>query len=349
MKRCPHLRIVPKQAQEAQNILISIQALDKRFKVQKSKDYIYFPLSKKKISEVKSKIDWAKVVAKNAIENSQKVKRLKELLSKKLSANEQKSIFSSYDLVGDIAILDIPIDLKHKQSLIANEILNSNKKIKTIAIKTSATKGKYRIRKIKPIAGKKTTKTICVESGCKFVVDLNKTYYTNRFSQDRLNIASQIKCDENILVLFSGICPYPIVIEKHANPKSIVAIELNPKAHELAIENIKLNKCTKITAINNDVSKVLNKKYNDYADRILMPHPSASLDFLSYALRSAKHNAIIHLYVFIDSNDWSKQFLISEKIAQKENCKLELLNVSTVRPFSKSKSQVRFDIKVIKR
>jgi tRNA (guanine37-N1)-methyltransferase len=318
--------------------------------VQKSKDYIYFPLLNEKISQIKSKIKRAKIVTKNSIEQPQKVKPLKELLSNKLNRDEQKSIFSSYDLVGDIAILDIPNKLEHKQNLIANEILRSNKKIKTIAIKTSATKGKYRIRKIKPIAGKKTTKTICVESGCRFTVDLNKTYYTNRFSHDRLDIASQVKPNENILVLFSGICPYPIVIEKHANPKKIIAIELNADAHKLALENIELNRCSKIDAINADVLYELQEpEYNSWADRILMPHPSASMQFFECALKSSKSNGIIHLYSFAPTQNIEDPFLQANDIAKKIGVRIKLLHIKVVRPFSKQKTQIRADIKVIKR
>jgi tRNA (guanine37-N1)-methyltransferase len=350
MKRCFHLKIEPKQAQEAQSILVSLQALNKELKVQKSKDYIYLPILKEKVSKVRSKLGGAKIVTKNAIEQPQKVKPLKELLSNKLNRDEQKSIFSSYDLVGDIAILDIPNKLEHKQNLIANEILRSNKKIKTIAIKTSATKGKYRIRKIKPIAGKKTTKTICVESGCRFTVDLNKTYYTNRFSHDRLDIASQVKPNENILVLFSGICPYPIVIEKHANPKKIIAIELNADAHKLALENIELNRCSKIDAINADVLYELQEpKYNSWADRILMPHPSASMQFFECALKSSKSNGIIHLYSFAPTQNIEDPFLQANDIAKKIGVRIKLLHIKVVRPFSKQKTQIRADIKVIKR
>jgi len=352
MSLSPHLKIEPKEAQSAHSTLISLKALNPNLKVQKDSKFIYFPINKESLSKIKLKIKNAQFVNKKEIAQVSQVKKIKEPLKNKLSNQEFSHLLSSYDIVGDIAILEIADELKSKQLLIANEILNSNKKIKTVAVKSSATEGKFRIRKITPIAGEIKTNTISKESNCQFKIDINSAYYTNRFSTDRLDISSQIKENENILVLFSGVCPYPIVIEKHSNPNQIIAIELNPKAHKLAQENIKLNKCKKIQAINADVKKELgNPKYNNWAGRILMPHPSASMDFLPQAISAAKPNAIIHLYTFAPAQTPNAPFQIAEEIAKNiksSSISLKLLNSKVVRPFSKEKSQVRLDLKVIK-
>ena len=256
-----------------------------------------------------------------------------------------------YEMIGTIALIEFPKYYRGQEKA-AKKILIQHKNLKTAAKKASATQGKYRIRKIKPIAGEKTTETMCKESNCQFKIDLNKAYYTNRFSHERLRIASLIKKQENILVLFSGICPFPIVIEKNTNglPNQIIAIELNKEAHRLALENISLNKCKKITAINADAKTELKKKkYKNWAHRILMPHPSASMDFFPQALSAAKNSSIIHLYAFDQTGQNGKNILKkANSMAKRKKLKLKLINSRVARPFSAKTEQIVLDLKLIK-
>jgi tRNA (guanine37-N1)-methyltransferase len=55
---------------------------------------------------------------------------------------------SSFDVIGHIAIIEIPEKLKRKKKLVAMVIMGLNKHIKTVLEKVSERKGIYRIRKI---------------------------------------------------------------------------------------------------------------------------------------------------------------------------------------------------------
>lgn len=262
----------------------------------------------------------------------------------KINAQKKTARLPPYEMIGSIAMMDVPKGFRGEKKA-ALQILQEHKNIKTVAKKASATEGKYRIRKIKYVAGEKTSKTICRESGCCFFVDLNKTYYTPRFSHERLRVASQVRGGEKILVLFSGICPYPIVIEKNAKekPGKIIAIELNPDAHKMALENIRMNKCPKIEAINADVKKELaKKKYAKWADRVIMPHPSEALKYLGLALKAARKGAIMHVYFFAGAKFGKKDIL--KAINAKKKAKL--ISYRMARPFSASISQYVADLKV---
>lgn len=257
----------------------------------------------------------------------------------------------SYDFIGSIALLEMPKGYRGEKKF-AKQILNSRPNIKTVAKKAGATGGKYRIRKIKYILGEKTSKTICRESGCNFVIDLNKAYYTPRFGSERLRISGQIKEGENILALFAGIGPYPIVIEKHCkNAGQIVSIELNPDAFEFMKQNILLNKCVKIIPLLGDVKYILGKRgdLKNWADRIIMPHPTEALKFLPSAIRCAKNGGIIHLYSFGKTkNSKDEIFEKAKKIAKKQKAKIRLLGWRVARPYSKDVEQAVLDLKVIK-
>ena len=201
----------------------------------------------------------------------------------------------SFDQIGNIVVFNEKISKDKAKSFL-------NNRTKTVAYKSEKYSGKLRLPKITLLAGIKTKETTHKESGCSFRLNIEKCYFSVRSSNERLRIAKQVKNNESILCLFSGIAPFPIVIEKHSNPKEIYAIELNKECHKYAKENLILNKSKKIKLFQGDVKKVLpkiKKKFN----RILMPHPSDSFSYLLFALNYVQRKGIIHFYTFGQEKD----------------------------------------------
>jgi tRNA (guanine37-N1)-methyltransferase len=237
---------------------------------------------------------------------------LKELLKGRLTKKELERLVTSYDMLGDIAIIEIPKELKKKEKLIGNALLSLHKHIKVVAKKSGAHTGEFRIQKYRIIAGAKRKDTEYRESGVLMKLHLEKTYFSPRFGTERLRLAKQVKEGEEILVMFSGIAPFPLVIAKNAKPKMIYAVEINPDAHKYAVENVRLNKMeNKIRCFQGDVRMIvptLRKKF----DRIAMPLPKGGEDFLDVAIKLAKKNAVIHFYDFLPEDEFH---LAEEKIA----------------------------------
>ncbi len=200
---------------------------------------------------------------------------------------------SSFDIVGSILIINEKIQ---KQKKVAKLLLKKHKNIKTILVKTKQYQGKYRTPTLKHLKGIKTKITYHRESKCIFHLNVEKCYFSVRSGSERLRIAKQVKPNENILTLFSGVAPFPLIIAKNAKPKHIDAIEINPIAHKYAKENLKINKTTNITLYNQDVKKILPnlKTYN----RIIMPLPKEAHLYLKEAKKHLKPKGTIHLYLF---------------------------------------------------
>lgn len=165
---------------------------------------------------------------------------LKQALKSKLTKKELELLKTSFDIVGSVAILDIPEGLEKKEKTIAQELLNLHKNITTVCKKVGERKGVYRLRKYKKILGN-GFETIHIESGCRFKIDIREAYFSVRESTERLKIVEQTKQNEKVLVLFSGIGPFGIVLAKKTGC-SVDMVEINPKACEYAEENIVLNK-----------------------------------------------------------------------------------------------------------
>src|SRR3989338_10268696 len=112
---------------------------------------------------------------------------------------------ASFDQIGNIIVFNEEISKEKAKSFI-------NNRIKTVAYKSKKYSGKLRLPRITILAGEKTKETIHKESGCLFKLNIEKCYLSVRSSNERLRIARQVKNNESVLVMFSGISPFPLVI-----------------------------------------------------------------------------------------------------------------------------------------
>lgn len=268
----------------------------------------------------------------------------------------------AFDQIGSIAILEDRSGAEPKK--LAQKIMRNNRNIKTIALKASELRGKYRVRKLKIIAGKKTTLTTYRESGCVFELDIAKVYFSPRLSFERQRIAQQVKNGEKILVLFAGVGPYAIVIAKklktegkNAGKKAaeIIAIELNPAAVKFMKRNIELNKVGEmVTAVKGDVAKVLSA-YRSWADRVIMPLPHTAEKYLPQAIRSTAKGGIVHFYTFSENRGENKKKINPftaavakvQKAAKKEKKKVKIISKRIVNTYATGVVQVVVDVKVL--
>jgi Predicted methyltransferase len=168
----------------------------------------------------------------------------------------------SYDIIGDIAIIKKP--LKYEEEEYIKRILEKHKFIRTILLQETDVLPPYRIPKYKILYGENKTETINIEYGLRFKVDVSRCYYSPRLSNERYRIAKQVKENEDVLVMFSGVNVYPIYIAKYSKAKIIYSIELNPFAVKYGLENVKINKVNNVITLLGDVKDV--SKYISYLE-----------------------------------------------------------------------------------
>lgn len=336
------LKIPKKDGEKIRRKLIEQGLFVRGYKVVSKGKYILFPVNVDSWAEYE-------VVELEAEKLPQKHLKLKDLLSKHLSEAEMDALITSYDVIGDIIIMEIPKSLEKKESIIAKAMLKTHKNVKTITKKLGPMEGKFRVRSVEVIAGEKTTEASYKEHGCKFRLDVSKVYFSVRLSTERKRIAELVKPGERILALFAGVGPFPIVISKTHKDAEIIAIELNPDAVASMEQNIKLNKLKNIKPILGDAREVVLTNYKDFADRVLMPLPKSAEEFLDAAFAGVKHNGIVHLYTMVSINHAFEE--AKEKIqkqAKKHKIKTEILNHRIVRPYAPGVVQIVVDFKVLK-
>lgn len=250
--------------------------------------------------------------------------KLREALRGKLTAKQLSLLTGSFDVIGSIAKVDIAPALREKEKVIAAAVLAENPAIKTVVRKNSIHSGRYRLQKVKVIAGEKTKETTHRESGVAVTLDIEKCYFSVRSSSERLRIASLVKPGENVLVLFSGIGIYPLVLSKHSKAAQIWGVELNPTAHRYGLLNVQKNKVKNVTLLKGDVRKVVPKLKMKF-DRVLMPLPKDAEKFLPLALKVCKKGGMIHCYGFMDEDEISakaKEIVAAVAKKAKRPCKV---------------------------
>ena len=276
---------------------------------------------------------------------------LKSNLKGKLDDELIELIPSSFDILGSkgdaVAIIEIPEELELHELVIAETLMQVHKNVRSVLAKKSERYGELRLRDYRLILGDPNTEVIHKESGCRFKLDPKVTYFSTRESSERERICSQISAPEEVLVMFSGVGPFPICIAKHNQGTKCVAIELNKDAHGYCVENIRLNKLAdRVTAIQGDVREVcpsLGKQF----DRVLTPLPKGAHLFLDVTIPMVKSDGILHFYHWApDEDPYSKTFKLVDEATSKFDRKCEFLGGVRVAKYSPKVSKVRIDVRI---
>ena len=228
-----------------------------------------------------------------------KMATLKEHLKKKLGKKELALVGRGFDLIGDIAQLEISDELKKKEKIVANTVMELHKNVKVVVKKIGATSGEERIRPVKVIAGEKRTETIHIENGFRYKLDINKVYFSPRLVTERARVTSQVKPKEIVFDLFAGVGVFTIPSAKKA--EKVIAIDINKNACFYIKENAMLNKVfSKIDIYCGDCRRIIEEqKFKNCADRIIMNLPMHAGEFLDVAFKIAKKGAVVHFYCFL--------------------------------------------------
>ena len=271
---------------------------------------------------------------------------LRGALNGKLTEKEFSYLRAAFDIVGDIAIIEIPDELVKKEKVIANALLVLLKNVKVVCKKAGMHEGVFRTQKMKVLAGERRKETVHKENDVRVKIDIEKVYFSSRLSTERKRIYEQVKPNENVLVMFSGCGIYPLVIGRNSKAKVVYGIEINPDAHRLAEESVKLNKLeSKIKLFNGDVKKVipkLNKKF----DRIVMPLPKSAEDFLDDALVCSKKNTMVHFYDFLDEKEFDKAHDKINKACKRNKRKFKILRTVKCGQFSPGVFRICVDFRI---
>jgi tRNA (guanine37-N1)-methyltransferase len=343
--------------------------IDKRKKVVHSGAFVLFPLkiNKEKVNKlIESKVhdlDFEIILAKGELDPNYKFRSIEEALVGELPANILDLIPKSYDIIGNIAILEfeqlisLGIDkISLYKEKVAESILKVNKIVNTVYEKKSEVKGQYRLKDLQPILGEDNPETIHKENNCFFKLDVKNTYFTPRlvFERKRLSMLKFAK-NELIVDLFAGVGPISIQIAKNNNV-TIYSFDINPTAHKFLIENVELNKLKgEVNAYNIDVvdltksSNELGNSLKNEVDRIIMNLPEQSINYIDIAcFLLKKAGGILHFYQFCEKPNPIEKGIENLKVKLNSQgwCIEKITNSKIVKPFSPKSDLIVVDVNI---
>ncbi len=264
------LKVPKKEGEKIRQALQEHKLLLPHYVIKRDAEFIYFPVRRG-------------IPGYDTVECSFEEKKRHPEPLKKLG-------IASFDVIGDIAIVDIPEELEEKKNEVV-KILLSRKFIHTVLQKTSRIEGEFRTRRFNYLGGEKKTETVHTEYGLKFKLNLETVYFNPRLSTERFRIAHKVEPGETVIDMFCGVGPFSLMISRFSRAEKIYAIDINPEAIKFLHENIKLNKIKNVIPILGDAKEEVPKI--GHADRVIMNLPQEAFKFLREALNCGK---IIHYY-----------------------------------------------------
>jgi tRNA (guanine37-N1)-methyltransferase len=295
------LAVVAKKykAETVRRRLATLGILRTSMKVFSDDEYVYFPVERPPNPDELPELITGDAKIQEATFNklALKPKTLKEAMMGTLDEELIKLVPRSFDIIGNVAILELDERLRPFAKDIASALKLVHKHVDTVLLKAGPSTGEYRTRPYKVIAGSGNTLTEHIEHGCRYRLDVREVFFTPRLSGERLRVASQVRPNECVADMFAGVGPFSITIAKMQPSCKVYAFEINPVAYKFLEENIRLNKVEdRVTAIFGDVRHnygILEKR----ADRLIMNLPFSAEKYLDVATKLAKPSgAIMHFY-----------------------------------------------------
>lgn len=250
---------------------------------------------------------------------------------------------TGYDVFGNIAVMKFPEKIKKSEKMkMARKILGRG--ITTVLEKKNKVSGRLRTIKTDFLLGEKTKEAVYLESGCKFKFNIETCYFSPRLSGERLDVAREIKKEDNVLVLFAGVAPFPIIIARRTGAR-VTSVELGRECYKYAKENVIVNKLSdKIKVIQGDV-KNLDKLISGKFDKILMTRPQLKSTFLKYIWKFCRKGTKVYYYDFgKDVEDIIEKVKSDAKSARK---KIKIFGFKKVGDIAPYKFRFRVDFIIL--
>jgi len=323
----PAVRVQKHEAEKVKNLLKKLNLYDGKRRPRREETTVLLPVIS---SPELRKLGFEVVDVELPFRPERQIyKNLEDILAEKLT-REELAYLRRYDIIGDIAIVQIPKELEHKLEEIINALLIVHPFLKVI-VKRGFHKGDFRVRDYEIIWGERRLTTIHKENGVKIKVDLGRVFFNPRMKGERYRLAQLVQDGERILLMFAGVLPYALVIARFKNVE-ITAIELNEDAVKLGLENVELNRNKlkgKIKVIHGDVFEVVPKLGT--FDRVISPTPKG-VDALGLALNKAEK--WVHYYDFVheDKFDEFKRRIEEECQRLGKRCEVRIKKISDYKP-----------------
>ena len=263
---------------------------------------------------------------------------LRTLLKEVLPCEVVERIPRSFDVVGDIALIELDPDIAHRYGhIVAEAIMRLQPRVRAVFAR-GATEGVERVRRLIHIGGENRTQTIHREHGILIAVDIAKAYFNPSLSTEHARVASYVDDHDLVLDLFAGVGPFALHIATRCRAY-VVACDINVYALQLLRKSIELNRrrikgfIEPIAIDSIEAIKSYVFRENTFTHIIMnLPHEAPKLSH--YVLRIVSRGGLLHIYGIASS---PRDFVSSLEVVRSFRDSIEIVEVVRVLDYAPRK------------
>lgn len=309
MPEAPCIKVQSGSAEKAIVATSRLGLYNRDLKVQQVIEHVLIPLnrppSRQDLEDLKKNIQEFEVSTFNFVSREKRPQSLIEVLEGDLPPHLIASLPKSLDIIGEVAVVEVPPELEGHEKLIGEAILTIHKNVRVVLAKSGAISGPYRVRAFEVIAGKGGTETTYHEHGCAYRLDVAKVYFSPRLAYEHDRVSSQVKENEVVLDMFAGVGPFSILIAKSHRRIKVYSIDINPVAIQYLKQNLTLNKVqNRVTPLQGDARNLVKEQLTGTVDRVIMNLPAEAIAYVDVACEALRpEGGIIHYYEIVAEPD----------------------------------------------
>ena len=123
---------------------------------------------------------------------------IKDILKNQIPDEKLEHVNRSFEIVGDIAITEIPQEVEQYQEIIGEAVMAANSSIKTVLKKSGVHGGEFRTQDLVYVAGEDKKETIYTENGIQLKINPETVYFSARLSTERQELMEKLEPNKRV-------------------------------------------------------------------------------------------------------------------------------------------------------
>jgi tRNA (guanine37-N1)-methyltransferase len=207
---------------------------------------------------------------------------------------EQMLLPRSFDVIGDVVLIRLPPELRPRGAEIGAALRAFVPGARRVG-SDEGVHGEARLRRLVPLAGSGSWRTLHREHGLELLVDPEVAYFSPRLAREHELVAAQVRPEETVWDLCCGIGPFALTIAHRGVVRRLVAVDSNPAAIALLRENAqRLGLADRIEIRGEPVERFLPGA--GLADRVVLNLPHEGIKYVPSVAAAVAPGGTLHYY-----------------------------------------------------